>query len=90
MRWYPAVTLADGVVLSSGDNDFVVKAVEKEQSMREVDTAECAGLDANAALTDVSLALPGIDEIGAVSFSLADRPTVTGPPAVIEGEVQGS
>jgi hypothetical protein len=90
MRWYPAVTLADGVILSNGDNEFVVKAVEKEQSMREIDVAGCVGLDASAALTDASLALPDIDDIGTVSFTLADRPTVAGPPAVIDGEVQGN
>jgi len=88
-RWHAAVTLADGVVLADNSNSFVVRALEKEQSMRDVDLADCDGLDADAAYGDPSLALPGVDDIGAVSFTLADRPQVDGAPAVIEGQVQG-
>ncbi|HLF11499.1 MAG TPA: hypothetical protein VJA26_09800, partial [Gammaproteobacteria bacterium] len=88
-RWYAAVTLADAVVLTDNSNSFVVRALEKEQSMREVDIADCNALDAGAAYSDPSLALPGADDIGEVSFSLADRPDVDGAPAVIEGQVQG-
>lgn len=34
------------------------------------------------------LALASSTDIGMVGFTLADRPDVTGAPAVIEGEVQ--
>jgi hypothetical protein len=88
-HWYPAVTLADGVVLGEGDVSFIVKAVEKEQSMRELEAGECSGLDADSAYSDPSLGLPAAGDIGAVSFALSDRPQVEGPPAVIEGVVQG-
>lgn len=87
-RWYPAVTLADGALLSEGDNDFVVKALEKEQSMTAVTSDQCNALDAEAVYSDSSLSLPDANEIGTVSFTFADRPVVDAAPAVVEGEVQ--
>jgi hypothetical protein len=88
-RWYAAVTLADGTVLSDDANSFVVKGLEKEQSMREVNLAECAALDPSAAYTDPTLALPSVDDIGSVGIALADRPELeAAAPAVIEGVLQ--
>jgi hypothetical protein len=86
-RSYSTVTLADGVVLTDDSNGFVVKAIEREQTMRAVDVAECADLDAAAAYT--TLTLPTADDIGAVSITLAGRPELAAAaPAVIEGQLQ--
>lgn len=87
-RWHAAVTLADGVELANGDNTFVVKAIEKEQTMRSVDVAECSAFDLNAVLNNPDITLPTASAIGNVSFTLADKPNVTDAPAVIEGEIQ--
>ena len=86
-RWYAAVTLADGVQLSDSTHDFVVKAVEKEQTMQQ-DAGGCTGLNIASLFTDTSLALPTASDIGTVSFTLAEKPVVTDAPAVIEGELQ--
>jgi len=86
-RSYSAVTLADGVVLADDSNGFVVKAIEREQTMRAVNLAECANLDAAAAYT--TLTLPTAGDIGTVSITLAGRPELAGAaPAVIEGQLQ--
>lgn len=88
-RWYPTVTLADGVQLSNGDNTFVVKATEKEQIMETLgDETQCPTLDITGTLSDPDLQLPASSDIGTVSISLADKPSVTDPPAVIKGELQ--
>lgn len=84
-RWQSSVTLADGVTLSDGTNTFLVKAMEKQQTMRD-DNANCGALDISSVFT--SLSLPNAASIGAVSFTLASKPTVTDAPAVIEGELQ--
>ena len=86
-RWFTAVTLKDGVTLSDGTNDFVVKAIEMEQTMQE-DPGACTDLDIDSLFSDAELELPTADDIGTVSFDLSDKPTVTDSPAVIEGEVQ--
>ena len=84
-RWMSPVTLADGVTLSDGTNSYLVKAVEKQQTMRD-DNAGCTGLDISTVFTDLSL--PNAASIGSVSFTLAAKPNVTNAPAVIEGELQ--
>ncbi len=83
-RWYAAVTLADGVQLGNG---FVVKAIEKEQTM-QTDAGGCTALNIGSLFTDPALALPTASDIGTVSFTLAEKPVVTDAPAVIEGELQ--
>ncbi|MDQ1362569.1 MAG: hypothetical protein QG652_429, partial [Pseudomonadota bacterium] len=85
-RWQSSVTLADGVVLTAGNNTFLVKAIEKQQTMQD-DNANCGTLNVDSLFT--SLPLPAADSTtGAVSFTLADKPVVTDAPAVIEGELQ--
>lgn len=87
-RWHSAVTLKDGTVLTDGTNNFVVKAIESEQTMQE-DAAGCSALNIDSLFTDPALALPVIDNtVGAVSFALSDKPTVTDAPAAIGGELQ--
>ncbi len=100
-RWQPSVSLADGTELTDAQgNVFVVKEMEREQHMKNAvnGVADCTGdgLAANGTLDNsgtpandpTKLALPSSSDIGTVSFTLADRPDVTGAPAVIEGEVQ--
>lgn len=86
-RWYAAVTLKDATALSDGSNNFVVKAIEQEQTMQN-DNAGCTSLNIDNVLTDPALALPSISDMGTVSFSLSDKPVVTDAPAVIAGELQ--
>jgi hypothetical protein len=86
-RWHSAVTLNDGVTLSDGSNDFLVKAIEMEQTMLE-DAGGCGDLNIVGLFSDSGLALPTADDIGTVDFGLSDKPAVTDAPAVIEGEVQ--
>ena len=86
-RWYAAVNLADGVRLSTSSNDFVVKAMESEQTMRAVDMSECVALDVSGIYADPDLALPTVSDIGEVPFTLADRPQVD-TPSVVNGELQ--
>jgi hypothetical protein len=88
-RWYAAVTLKSGVILNDGTSDYVVKQIEGEQVMQEVDAANCGTLDAESLLTDTSLTLPTSSDIGTVSFAWTDKPTPTSAaPAVVEGELQ--
>ena len=87
-RWHRAITLADGTELSDGNNTFVVKAVESEQSMQAVNSTECDSLDAASVLSDPNLTLPTSADLNAISNTVADKPVVTDAPAVIEGELQ--
>lgn len=85
-RWSPAVTLLDDVELTDGDGTvYVVRAIEKEQTMKE-DAGQCTALNIDTLFT--SLSLPAASSIGTVSITLAGQPTVTAAPAVIEGELQ--
>lgn len=86
-RWHSAVTLVDATELTSDSNNFVVKAIEQEQTMRE-DATGCSTLNVANLFTDSNLALPQVTDIGTISFTLADKPVVTDAPAVIEGVLQ--
>jgi len=83
-RWYSAVTLADGVTLTDGTNEFVVKAIDKEQTMK--DSNGCGALNVDSLLG--SLPLPAASDMGEVTFASNDRPVVTSAPAVVEGELK--
>jgi len=88
-RWYSEVTLKSGILLTDTDgNQYVVKQVEGEQAMKEDTSGGCASLNVDSLFSDPALVLPTAGDIGAVSFTWADRPDVTDAPAVIEGEVQ--
>ncbi len=87
-RWNNVFTLKDGTTLSDGTTSYVVKGIDREQTMTEVgDTAICTGqMD-----VDTSLALPTVDDVDGITddmASYANRPVVTDAPAVIDGEVQ--
>ncbi len=88
-RWYSQVTLKSGVLLTDIDgNQYVVKQLEGEQAMKEDSSGGCSSLNVDSLFTDPALTLPTVDDIGTISFTWADKPEVTDPPAVIEGEVQ--
>ncbi len=89
-RWHAAVTLADGANLTDGTNNFVVKGIEKEQSMQAVSASACSTLDVGAVFSDSNLQLLTLSDIGNVSITLAGKPNVTAAPAVIEGELQNT
>ncbi len=83
-RWYSAVTLRDGTILTRDNLDFVVKAIEMEQKMLEQEDG-CSAITLPSA---ADLPLPTETDVGTVSITLADKPEVTDAPAVIEGELQ--
>ncbi len=85
-RWHASVTLADKISLTAGANSFIIKGMEKEQTMKDQALSACAALSVTGLGT--TLPLPTASEIGTVSFSLSDKPSVTAAPAVIEGELQ--
>lgn len=88
-RWYPTVSLKSGAELTDANNTvYVVKQIEREQQMNTATLSDCtgAGLDVSGLFT--SLPLPTSSDIGTVSITKADKPTVTDPPAVIAGEIQ--
>jgi len=87
-RWYSAVTLNDGVQLTDGTDDFVIKGLGMEQSMRGVALGECSALNVDNLFSDPAVALLDAADIGTVAHTWADKPVVTDAPAVIEGEVQ--
>jgi hypothetical protein len=86
-RWYSSVTLKDGVILNDGSDSYLVKAIEKELTMKS-DPSGCGTLDISSLFTDPNLDLPTASDIGDVSITLAGKPIVTKPPAVIEGQLQ--
>jgi len=89
-RWYSEVTLSSGVLLTDVDgNQYVVKALEGEQSMKQDSSGGCAVLNVDSLFSGTgALALPTAADIGTPSSTWADKPVVTDPPAVIEGVVQ--
>lgn len=90
-RWYSPVTLKDGTVLSDGTNEFVVKAIESEQTMKLANQADASDITAcntaGLSVANLGITVPTTVD-GVVSIDWADRPTVTAAPAVIEGETQ--
>ncbi len=93
-RWVTAVTLKDGVVLTDGTNNFVVKGIEREQTMAlsnpgdAADITACTGSGLDVSTVSTDLPLPTANDVGTVSITKSDQPNVTAPPAVVEGELQ--
>jgi len=80
-RWYPVVSLADGVVLGPTGTEFVVKAIEIEQALQEDPSGE-GELDIVGAS---DLDLP--DGTSYAPPLIGNRPVVNDPPRVIAGQV---
>ncbi|MBI3774633.1 MAG: hypothetical protein HY273_03615 [Gammaproteobacteria bacterium] len=85
-RWHASITLADQAILTDGTSNFVIKGMEKEQTMKDQDISLCSALSVSGLAS--TLPLPTATDIGTISFSLSDKPVVTAAPAVIEGELQ--
>ncbi len=87
-RWGNIFSLKDGTTLSDSSTNYVVKGIDREQTMvEEGDTATCT----DEMTPDVELVLPSANDVDGITndmVSYADRPIVTDAPAVIEGEVQ--
>lgn len=83
-RWYPKFSIADGVVMGPNGNEYIIRASDMEQTL----TPDPGGGATLNIATAQALTLPDgsnyqVPDIGA-------KPTVNGPPAVIDGVVQGS
>ncbi|MBI5408086.1 MAG: hypothetical protein HZA14_01820, partial [Nitrospirae bacterium] len=79
-RWSPEFTIADGSDCSDGTNEYLIKALRKEQRMQNVALSNCS------ALTLTSYDLPSISLW--VDPDIGSEPTVTNAPAVIGGVLQ--
>ena len=85
-RWVSSVVLKNAVLLTDlQSNTYITKGVEREQTMQGVAIGNCAALDSSAA---DALRLPRGSDIAPVAITLTDKPTVTSPPAVIDGVLQ--
>ena len=80
-RFSPQFSLADGTVVGPNGNEYVVKALDKEQRMRPTLLMNCSGLAVNRPAAPLPTAADGTPSIGPV-------PTLTSAPAVIAGELQ--
>ncbi len=89
-RWVPDFNIPDGSEVTSGNNSYLVKALEKEQRMRlsnpndSSDITACTS--AGLSTVDYTNQLPDINDWE--DPNIGSAPTVTGPPAVIGGVVQ--
>jgi hypothetical protein len=81
-RWYPIFGINDGTLMGETGVEYVVKAMEIEQTLQET-PGEC-GLLTTGPVAD--LALP--DGTSYEAPAIGEKPVVTDPPAVVAGEVQ--
>jgi hypothetical protein len=79
-RWIPEFTIPDGAEISGGEDEYLCKALEKEQRMRHVDLSTCSDLHL------VTYELPRINEWR--SPDIGKEPKVDGAPAVVGGVIQ--
>ncbi len=80
-RWYPRFSLADGTLLGPNGDEYLLRAVEVEQTMNE-DPGGAPTLDLGAA---DALDLPSASDY--VAPSIGNQPAVSGPPRVVDGVV---
>lgn len=81
-RWYPRFSIKDGTLMGPTGAEYAIRAMEVEQTLNE-DPGGAPLLDV---ATADGLALP--DGSSYVVPDIGTQPTVTGPPAVINGVVQ--
>ena len=82
-RWIAEFSIADGAELTNSSNSatkYLVKALEKEQRMKNVAASSCSSL------TLTSYTLPSMSDW--TNPSIGSEPTVTNAPAVIGGVLQ--
>lgn len=80
-RFYPELSLLDGTLVGPTGTEYVVKALEMEQTL-SFDPTGCGALDIQSV---DSLPLP--DGSGFEAPDIGPEPAVTDPPRVIEGDV---
>ncbi len=80
-RWYPVFSMADGTLMGPTGVEYVVRGIEIERVLQE-DPAGSPTLD----ITDASALTLPTDAIYETP-AIGTKPTVTDPPAVINGEV---
>ncbi|WP_444998215.1 hypothetical protein [Aliikangiella sp. IMCC44359] len=83
-----AFSLADATLLANQSGDYVVKGIEMEMRMKELEVTACTTGD-NALSLDsaLSITLPTASDVATINFSLNDKPTVTDSPRVVGGEI---
>ena len=84
IRWVPEFSIADGTAVTDAVSSlgYYVKALEKEERMRSVDTSECI----SSGLSLTLYTLPDVNQYQ--DPEIGDEPTVDGAPAVIAGILQ--
>ncbi len=81
-RWYPQFSIQDGTLMGPTGTEYVIRAIEMEQSL-QADPGAAASLD----IADADgLVLP--DGSRYVMPTNGSLPVITDPPAVIDGVVQ--
>lgn len=85
-RWSPLFSLSDGTTL--GDGAYMVKGIDVEQRLRNVDNSECSANNLSLDSAN-SLVMPSESDITEVTINWSDKPEVDTPPRVIGGEIQG-
>lgn len=79
--WAPLYSLEDGQELDCGGTTYVTKAMAMEQAMQQLDPSECSDL-VTGNIDEVTI------EYSSENTDIGDIPTVTTPPAVIDGVIQ--
>ena len=83
-RWFPAFSIADGVLMGPEGTEYVIRGLEMEQTLVQDET----GADALSLAAATALTLP--DETLYETPDIGVEPEVDEAPAVIDGVVQGS
>jgi hypothetical protein len=84
-RWYPQFSIADGALMGPTGVEYVVKAIEKELTLKGADASLCADQTVGPV---AGLPLPDGSEYDAPD--IGPKPVLDEPPAVIDGVVQES
>ncbi|EKD41859.1 MAG: hypothetical protein ACD_73C00486G0001 [uncultured bacterium] len=84
VRWVPQFSIENGATVTDVKSDahYYVKALEKEQQMRAVDSATCSG----AGLELTTYELP--DSSNYTAPNIGNVPNIDAAPAVIGGVLQ--
>jgi hypothetical protein len=76
---------SDAIQAKDGSTEYVIKPLEIEQTMK---TGSSSATCTDAGLSLGTVSLP--DSSGWTDPDLGDKPTVTGPPSVVDGDKTGS
>ena len=82
-RWYPQFSIADGALMGPNGVEYVVKAIEKELTLKDADGSLCADQTVGPV---ADLPLPDGSEYDAPD--IGPKPLLDEPPAVVDGVVQ--